>query len=388
MNRAIEHVYVHFPYCLHRCAYCDFATTTARVIPRERYLAAILRELALRTPDLTPAPLRSVFFGGGTPSLWGPANVGKVLAWLTAWAGLRADAEVTLEANPGALESGDLAAYAAAGINRVSVGIQALDDGRLRQLDRLHDASAARQTLDELAALLSSGALRSASADLIFGVPGQTLADLRADLTQILDRGLPHLSAYALTVEPGTPLARQVQKSQVPAPDEALQTRMLDWLPDATAPWGLRRYEVSNYAKPGDESRHNLAYWTGKHYLAVGVGAHGFVPHAGHVGRRYGNTRKHDAWLRASESDTVAEDLNELISPAQHLDERLLTGMRLAVGVDLSALERDLGSPAAAQVIARSKAGRDRGDLWMNDGHLGVEPAALRRLDSLVAELA
>ena len=121
MNPQIRHVYVHFPYCLHRCAYCDFATTTARVIPRERYLAAILRELERRTPDLTPAPLESVFFGGGTPSLWGPQYVGRVLDWLRSWAGMTDNVEITLEANPGALESGDLAAYADVGVTRVSV---------------------------------------------------------------------------------------------------------------------------------------------------------------------------------------------------------------------------------------------------------------------------
>ena len=388
MNPQIRHVYVHFPYCLHRCAYCDFATTTARTIPRERYLAAILRELTRRTEPLTPAPLESVFFGGGTPSLWGPANVGAVLAWLRQWAGLTAEAEVTLEANPGALESGDLAAYADVGVTRVSVGIQALDDARLRQLDRLHDAASARQTLDELGRLLASGALRGANADLIFGVPGQTTADLRADLSQILDRGLPHLSAYALTVEPGTPLARQVRNGLVSPPDEALQTQMLDWLPDAVAPWGLARYEVSNYAQPGSESRHNLAYWTGRYYLAVGVGAHGFLPLSGHVGQRYGNTRKHEAWLRATEQDQAAQDVEETIDAAQHLDERLLTELRLTAGLRLDALTTDLGAVATNGVLLRAKAGLDRGDFWLRDGHLGVQPGALRRLDSLIAELA
>ena len=299
MNPAIRHVYIHFPYCLHRCGYCDFATTVARVVPRERYLQHILTELEMRAASQQFAPLETVFFGGGTPSLWGPAAIAAVLDWLNRRAGFAENPEITLEANPGALESGDLAAYATAGITRVSVGIQALHDARLRALDRLHDAAAARQTLAQLGDLLATGRLRSANADLIFGVPGQTLLDLRTDVAGILDYGLSHLSAYSLTVESGTPLAAQVKRGLVARPDDDLQATMLDALPGMLAPYGLARYEVSNYARPGHPSRHNLAYWTGRYYLAVGVGAHGFLPEPGAVGLRYGNSRKHERWMAA-----------------------------------------------------------------------------------------
>ncbi len=388
MNPAIRHVYVHFPYCLHRCGYCDFATTVARVIPRERYLQHILAELELRAQSLHFAPLETVFFGGGTPSLWGPAAIGAVLAWLNRRAGFAQDPEITLEANPGALESGDLAAYAAAGITRVSVGIQALQDSRLRALDRLHDAASAHQTLAQLGDLLASGRLKSANADLIFGVPGQTLLDLRADVAGILAYGLSHLSAYSLTVEAGTPLAAQVRRGQALRPDDDLQATMLDALPGLLAPFGLARYEVSNYARPGHASRHNLAYWTGRYYLAVGVGAHGFVPQPGALGLRYGNSRKHEAWQRALAQQQLSEDLRETIDAGQHQDERLLTGLRLTAGLDLAAFAVDLGDARRQALQLRAQPAIGRGDLWLHDEHLGVVPHALARLDSLIAELA
>lgn len=388
MNPQIRHVYVHFPYCLHRCNYCDFATTTAKIIPRELYLQHILTELEIRSQSLEFAPLETIFFGGGTPSLWGPQNIAAVLAALEKRAGFVQQPEITLEANPGALEAGDLLAYTQAGIRRVSIGVQALDNARLRQLDRLHDAETAHTTLKQLANLLQAGQLQSANADLIFGVPGQTMLELKSDLDALLAYGLPHLSAYALTVEPGTPLALQVKKGKAPAPEDDVQAAMLDALGPLVQAHGLQRYEVSNYARPGQECQHNLAYWTGRYYLALGVGAHGFVPHPGHLGLRYGNTRKNDAWLRALGQRELAEEFREPIDAAQHLDERLLTGMRLTRGLDLQRLEADLGTTARQRLENNAQKALNRGDIWLNQTHLGVQPNALHRLDGLIAELA
>lgn len=353
-REGVWHVYVHFPYCLRRCAYCDFATAVARDIPREAYLQAVLRELAERTAELTPAPIASVFFGGGTPSLWGAGPVGQVLQWLDRWAGIARDAELTLEANPGAAEAGDLLAYTHAGINRISVGIQALDDARLKKLDRLHNAGGARRTLAALGDLLQAGRLHSASADLLFGAPDQTMADLQADVRGVLDHGLPHLSAYSLTVEPDTPLHERVARGLQPAPDDGLQADMLDALPALVAPYGLVRYEVSNYARPGHESRHNLAYWTGRHYLAVGLGAHGFLPAHNLCGERYANERQHKAWWQAAEQGRTAQAFSEPIDADDHLTERLLTGLRLRDGLDLAALRRDVGEARVAALLERA----------------------------------
>ena len=386
-------VYVHFPYCAKRCAYCDFATAAVRDIPRDRYTRAILRELALRTATLEPAPIATVFFGGGTPSLWGPAHVGTVLRWLDDWGGLAADAEVTLEANPGVLEAGDLDGYAAAGIHRVSVGIQSLDAGRLRWLDRVHDVAAARATLADLGRLLARGRLRSASADLMFGVPGQTAADLAHDVAGVLDSGVPHLSAYALTVEAGTPLQVRVERGLTARPDEDAQADQLDALPGLVAPWGLQRYEVSNFARIGHEGRHNLAYWRGNFWLAVGMGAHGFVPASTHdprhAGTRYGNVRDHEAWLDALEGGRVAEALHEDIDLDAHLTERVMTGLRLSEGVDLVALADRVGLARVDALRARVVLAQARRvPVELAGDRLQVAPSAVRLLDAVVRAVA
>jgi oxygen-independent coproporphyrinogen-3 oxidase len=387
-------VYVHFPYCLHRCAYCDFATIAVRDVPREAYLASIVQEFTTRTRDLPAAPIASVFLGGGTPSLWGPRNISDLLEMLHRWGGLLPDAEITLEANPGTLESGDLRAYASAGIRRVSVGIQALDDGRLAALDRIHDAGAARRTLAEIADLLASGRLRSASADLLFGAPGQTMQDLQRDVDAVLGYGLPHLSAYSLTVEAGTPLAGQVARGLRKAPDDDLQSDMLDALPKMTAGHGLHRYEVSNFATEGHQCRHNLTYWTGGRYLALGVGAHGFLPPrqdaaAGVLGHRYGNTRSHAAWSAAVGKGRVCEEIQEDIDAETHVTERLMTGLRLAAGVDLAALRRDVGDqPCEALVLRAERAVRRGRPLELEADWLRLRPEGVRLLDAILTELA
>ena len=381
-------VYIHFPFCLHRCAYCDFATVAAQTIPRAETLAATLAELTLRTATLTPAPIASVFFGGGTPSLWGAPAIAAILDWLQRWAGFAADAEITIEANPGAAEEGDLLGYAAAGVNRISVGVQALDDRRLAALDRVHDAATAHRTLDTLAGMLARGQLQSASADLIFGGPGQTMADLEHDLRGLLGHGLPHVSAYALTVEDGTPLARMVQRKLARPPDEDLQTDMLHAVPELLASAGLQRYEVSNFAQQGRQCRHNLAYWRGDHYLAVGVGAHGFLPTSGGgIGVRTANTRSIPRWLAASAQGRLAEDARELVEAEGHRDELILTGLRLMEGLNLALVERRLG-PTVRAVIEESARRYAGGVLILDGDRLRVASRAWPRLDSEIASLA
>lgn len=390
-------VYVHFPFCIHRCSYCDFATVAATVIPRERALAATLREFELRTEALEPAPIRSIFFGGGTPSLWGPAAIGSILGWLDRWAGIDADAEITLEANPGAAEAGDLRAYADAGVTRISLGVQATEDARLAALDRIHDGATALRTVETLAELCAQGRLGSVSADLLFGAPGQDHVALERDVRALADRGLPHLSAYALTVESETPLGQMVARGIRNAPDEGLQAEMLEAVPSLLAPYGLSRYEVSNFALPGHESRHNLAYWRGDHYLSVGVGAHGFLPTPDDIGVRYANTRSIGAWFAAIEGGELAETLRETIDAEQHTDELLLTGLRLAEGVDLERLAQRVGAATATQIRAAARrygtraAGRraDGGPVvYEAAGRLHVAREAMAHLDSHVVALA
>lgn len=382
-------VYVHFPWCLKRCAYCDFATSVANEIPRQAYCDAVIAELAMRTRAMAPAPIASVFFGGGTPSLWGDRYVGAVLQWLDAWGGLRADAEVSLEANPGAAEHGELAALTAAGINRISAGIQSLHPAHLRWLDRVHDAGQAAAMIDKLASLLAAGRLRSASCDLIYGVPGQTAAQVQADVQQIVGAGIPHLSAYSLTVEAGTPLHRRVDRDPAQAPDDELQLHILEALPTWTAALGVQQYEVSNFARTGHRCRHNLSYWTGDHYLAVGVGAHGFLPHADLCGQRYGNVRSAPTYLRRIGQGQLVEDFRETIDAGTHLRELVLTGLRLQDGLAWQHVAAIVGDTATAKLRRRAEGMARAGEPVQVDGQgVRVRPEGVRRLDSLIATLA
>ncbi|MCO4764024.1 MAG: radical SAM family heme chaperone HemW [Myxococcales bacterium] len=377
-------VYVHFPWCLHRCSYCDFATTAHRDPPREDYRSLIIKELGLRTETWRPKGVRTVFFGGGTPSLWGADNIAAVLQAIDAWSPIAGGAELTLEANPGALESGDLSAYVSAGINRVSVGVQATDDDRLRALDRLHDAASARATLAELAELIASGKLASASADLLFGAPGQSMADLHADVRAIMAYGLPHLSAYALTLEEGTPLSKMVQRGLAKPPNDDRQAEMLLALPEWLREWGLERYEVSNFARPGFESRHNLVYWQGGPYLALGVGAHGFVPSAAAVtvGDRYGNHRSSALWMAQMTEGRLAEVEREPIDAVTHRDELVLTGLRLRQGLDVRAARHRLGAKLCDQLLTRANSLIEQGaPLTVTDGWLRVQAHGVHQLD-------
>ncbi len=384
-------VYIHFPWCLKRCAYCDFATAVSAQIPREMYLQAILAELTLRTREIEKAPIATVFFGGGTPSLWGPGPVGEVLAWLDRWAGLQPGAEITLEANPGAAEEGDLRGYLSAGIKRISLGVQALDDQRLLRLDRVHDAAAARRTLHLLGEWVAAGLLQSASADLLFGAPGQGDAQLRADVAGVLDCGLPHLSAYALTVEEGTPLHTRVERGLQSPPDDDLQMSMLAKIPELVGQYGLERYEVSNFAKAGHRSRHNLVYWQGGHYLAAGVGAHGYLPTAqGEM--RYGNTRQHREYLAGlgrSDAPELAEALREMVTSEMHLAELLLTGLRLDEGLALESVRRDCGDQALQRLLISLERAKASGLPVLSDGQrLWVPAHATERLDAVIRALA
>ena len=380
-------VYLHFPFCRHRCAYCDFATTAAEVVPAAAYTEAILHELQLRADRVIAAPIRTIYFGGGTPSLWGAARVHEVLRWLDSWAGIEDGAEITLEANPGAATA--LREYAAAGVNRLSVGVQAVDDRRLRALDRVHDTAAALTTLRDVADMLQAGLLTSATADLILGGPGQDMQALRSDVRALLPLQLPHLSVYALTVEEGTPLHAQVARGLQAAPDEGLQARMLDALPGWLREAGLRQYEVSNFAMPGHESRHNTAYWRGDHYLAAGVGAHGFEPVRGAIGRRYGNHRDLRAWRRALAGGALPEAFEEPIDAPMHLDERLLTGLRLADGVDLDGWRLWAGDEAVQRLVRAAGALQAEGAPLALDGHrLRVLPEGFVALNTWVLRLS
>ena len=333
-------VYVHFPYCRHHCAYCDFAVATPRRVPARAYTDAVLAELRQRAP-LLGGPAATLYFGGGTPSLWPLDELGRVIEAVRAAPGLEEGAEVTLEANPAEVGEGWLGAVRRLGVTRISLGVQSLRDPLLRAADRRHDATTARAAV----AAVAAAGFESWSLDLIFGLAGQQLRGWVEDLEALATQRPPHLSVYALTVEPRTRLAWQLRRGDVALPGDAAQTAMLFAARSVLRAAGWRHYEVSSYARPGHRSRHNGAYWAMTPFLGLGAGAHGFV-----APRRWWNARRPRRYIEGALAGDPTAGAEEL-TPETLAFERLMTGLRdlergVAEGPDLrrfgAAIEREL----------------------------------------------
>jgi putative oxygen-independent coproporphyrinogen III oxidase len=379
-------VYVHFPWCLSKCPYCDFAT---RAVPAEEvlhaaYAEAVLRELEVRAPSLTGRRLVSVFFGGGTPSLWDPAALGRVLGGILGmFASRAAEVEVTVECNPSSLDQVKAARLRAAGVDRLSLGVQSLDEGRLAFLGRRHDRAGAL------------GAIRAAmaeaprvSADLMFGMPGQGAADVEHDARALLDLGLTHVSAYALTIEQGTLFGELHRRGKLRVADEDAYADMFEALEGVMGEAGLDHYEVSNYARPGEESRHNLHYWRGGAYVGLGAAAVGCLGEGAGQARRWRNEPDPRRYLQAAHQDGRSLEVE-----VEHLDaqtlvrEALMLGLRTREGVHLGAVAERAGvDPREGR--AKAMALRiERGDLVHEGERLRVPHARWLHLDAIVADL-
>ncbi len=373
-------MYVHFPWCLQKCPYCDFLSVPAQrpEIPQERYTEAVLRELDRRALELPEqARLTSVFFGGGTPSLWEPRELGRVLAAISRrFRPAGGDVEITVECNPSSLDEDRARALLDVGVNRLSIGVQSLDRKRLEFLGRLHDVKGG---LAAVAAAVRAGVPR-VSADLIFGVAGQSPLEAREEVRTVAELGVTHLSAYALTIEQGTRFGELARRGRLPLLDDALVADSFSGVEAELAALGFEHYEISNYAKPGAEARHNLGYWRGRDYLGLGTGAFGTWRTA--RGReRYRNTPAHERYMKGWLSEELVDlgSTGELVSelepipPEVALRERLLLGLRLAEGVELDELERDTGAVARTperlrvldRLLARGKLARDGERLYI-----------------------
>ena len=320
-------VYVHFPWCLAKCPYCDFVSfgTERGAIDHEGYADAVLRELDRRAQSVLDRRIESVFFGGGTPSLWDPRQLGRVLAGVKAALDCADELEITVECNPTSLDGDRARQLVDVGVNRVSIGVQSLRDERLKHLGRLHDAAGARQAIrDALQAKVPR-----VSGDLIFGLPDQSPADATAEATELCDLGLDHLSAYQLTIEPGTRFGELAKRGRLPLADEGAVAESFLAIDAALGARGLRHYEISNYARPGQEARHNLGYWRGDEYLGLGCAAYGFLMTGPDEGVRYRNDPSPEHYVQGAPST------QELIDPATRMRERVMLGLRVTEGVDL-----------------------------------------------------
>lgn len=334
-------VYVHVPYCRRKCGYCDFYSLARD--PDPEFARAVGVELA--QCDRSPAPaaalrpgrsVATVYFGGGTPSLIDARALGSILDAIDRRFALQRDAEITVEVNPATVDQGALQALRATGVNRLSIGVQSLDDRWLAALGRLHDA---RQAIATVAAARGAG-FDSVGVDLILAIPGQTASDSAADVAAIAALGAPHLSAYLLTLEPGTPLQREVQAGRLTAIDDDLAADMLEQAVRQLAAAGLARYEISNFARPGAAARHNRRYWSGGEVLGLGPGAHSNFKLGDGGGLRYANPDDVDRYLvhfgAATAPAAPFARSEDRLEPSGYLLERLYLGLRdLERGVDL-----------------------------------------------------
>ena len=346
-------IYVHWPFCASKCPYCDFNSHVRHGGWDEaRYLSAYLTELR-HTAALTPGQsVRSVFFGGGTPSLMQASTTAAILDEIARLWPVEAGAEVTLEANPSSVEADKFKAFRTAGVNRVSLGVQALDDPQLKALGRLHTAVEAGAAIE-----IAARTFDRYSFDLIYARPGQTATEWRDELARGLALAGDHLSLYQLTIEPETPFAALHAAGKLKIPDDELAQDLYEITQAMTAARGLPAYEISNHARPGQESRHNLLYWRYGAYAGIGAGAHGRIVVDG-VRHATANERNPERWLERVTQDGHGGTERTALTSSEAADEALLMGLRLHEGLDLLRLEQ-LGSvrPAAKTVAALSALG-------------------------------
>ena len=381
-------VYVHFPWCLAKCPYCDFVSYAAErdAIDHRGYADAVLRELEGRVPSFAGRTVASVFFGGGTPSLWAPRELGRVLERIRALLPVSSDLEITVECNPTSLDRDRACALADAGVNRLSIGTQSLRAGELGYLGRLHDPNGA---LAAIRGALASPIAR-VSTDLIFGLPEQTPDDAAAQAAELAELGLRHLSAYQLTIEPGTRFGELARKGRLPLADDGRVAEAFLAIDEALARRGLAHYEISNYAAPDEEARHNLGYWRGEEYLGLGCGAYGFA-RVGASGVRYRNTVEPASYQNGTTFADLAGAVSgerEELSPEALLRERIMLGLRLADGFDLGAAGRDLGlDPFTRERTLAIEQLASRGRLVRSGDVLSIPKAAWLFTDDTAARL-
>lgn len=402
-------VYVHFPWCLKKCPYCDFVSFAEepRMIEHERYADAVIAELERRADALADRTLTTVFFGGGTPSLWAPSALGRVLAAIARTAtNTTNDLEVTVECNPTSLDEDKARAFVDVGVNRLSVGVQGTDRERLEFLGRLHDPAGG---MAAVAAALRAGVPR-VSADLIYGVAlpevgraGRYLAggpareqspsEAAADARRVAETGVTHVSAYSLTIEPGTRFGELSRRGKLPTASDDVVADAFYAVDEALGAAGLEHYEISNYARSGHEARHNLGYWRGHDYLGLGCAAFGTI--SGRASGqptswalRYRNLIDPSRYMRAALDGLGDVDNEEPLSPVTRLRERIMLGLRLRDGFDLAEAVSDLGEPVWTD--ARRKAVdvlSARGRLEVEGTRLRIPKRAWVLADGIAAEL-
>lgn len=375
-------IYVHWPFCRSKCPYCDFNSHVRASIDETRWRDALRADLA-HAASLTPGrPVTSIFFGGGTPSLMDPATTAAVIDCIAGLWPVAEDVEITLEANPNSVEAGRFRGFRLAGVNRVSLGIQALVAADLSFLGRTHDVAEAEAAIATAAATFDRF-----SFDLIYARPGQTVAAWRAELSAALARAVGHLSLYQLTIEPGTAFHTSYARGGFILPDDDLAAALFEETQAMLADAGMPAYEISNHARPGEESRHNLTYWRYQDYVGVGPGAHGRLALAG---EKLATTchRSPEAWLTAVETRGNGLDSQRAVMPEERLIEVLMMGLRLAEGIPVDRFRAELGVAPADLLDRRGLATMiEAGFITLDEQRLAATAAGRQRLNAVLGRL-
>jgi len=390
MSRSPFSVYVHVPFCARKCPYCDFNTYAVANLPETDYVSALGREIQRYRdhPGFAGRSVRSVFFGGGTPSMLRVESLGQILEEIRACFPIDSGAEISLEAHPRDASTKSLSGLKAAGFNRVSFGVQSFNNQRLSSLGRDHTAVEAREAIESAVSV----GLSNVSLDLIFGTPEQTFEELEADIAEAASLSVAHISMYSLTIEPGTPFFQRQERGLLHIPPDDVVAQMLGRIPELLADEGFVRYEISNYAKPGRESKHNSVYWQGGDYLGVGAGAHSYLAHYDHQERILGAERWSTLASPSAYQKVVGND--SAVSWRETLDvpglmfEFFYLGLRMMCGVTEEQFKQRFGVELPNSYAERlQQLLRDRyvtcaGDRWI------LTAAGIALADSVFEQLA
>lgn len=369
-------LYVHWPFCLSKCPYCDFNSHVRSQIDEQLWEDLLLQELHRAHQSTGERQLVSIFFGGGTPSLMRPQTVGRIIETAINLWKKSDNLEITLEANPTSIEMGKFKDLRSAGVNRVSIGVQALNDGDLKALGRHHSAVEAMKAIE-----IGQATFSRVSFDLIYARPHQTMDAWKAELEKALSFGTDHLSLYQLTIEPGTAFAPLYARGELKIPEEDLAADLYDLTRDITTAAGLPPYEISNHARPGSECRHNMVYWTYGDYVGIGPGAHGRItlPTGKKIATR--QAKAPETWLYKVEFENAGDAEITTLSKQEQSVEAIMMGLRTHVGVDLSTLDRGVLDEARVQWFIT------HGSLTLKDSRLRATQAGWLHLNYLLREI-
>ena len=372
-------LYIHIPLCVKKCAYCDFASFAGRMAQRESYVKAVCCEMRTQAAFFGRRRVKTVFFGGGTPTLLTGAQMQEIMDTLRACFDLLPDAEVSMEGNPGTLTKENLAAYRAAGVNRLSLGVQSMDDQLLEGIGRIHTAQQAREAVR----MAREAGFDNLNLDLMNGLPGQTPAHWERTLQDAIALEPEHLSCYNLILEEGTLLYKQVEDGTcAPLPDEEALCAMDEITARLTAENGYAQYEVSNYAKPGRQCRHNIVYWACEPYLGLGLSAHSDMD-----GRRFYNPSGWEAYMQLAQSGDTQRRQEGEGSREDRMFERMMMGLRQTCGVDCARFEKDFGMPPQAVWPEQTARFLRDGLMETAGGFLRLSARGMQLMNSVLVEL-